>query len=217
MSNDLGEPGTPSAARVRAAGWRDPRLWIGIALVAVSVVVGVRVVGGADDTIEVWATTTMLAPGQRITRQDLETVRIRFRDDGDLDRYLPADEALPAEATALRTVGAGELLPGAAVGEPSEQLTEVALNLPANQVPGTVDTGATIDVWVTPEPGTTKLSGSRLVLDDVQVTQAPEPRDSFAPNSDRQLVIGVDEDQARRIGTVLAAAGADRLGITREG
>jgi hypothetical protein len=42
MSNDLGittHPATPSATRVRRAGWRDPRLWIGVLLVTASVVV----------------------------------------------------------------------------------------------------------------------------------------------------------------------------------
>ena len=45
----------PAALRGQRPAWRDPRLWIGIVLVAASVVVGARVLAAADDTVQVWA------------------------------------------------------------------------------------------------------------------------------------------------------------------
>jgi hypothetical protein len=48
------DTGTP-ALRVRRPGWRDPRLWIGVVLVAGSVVAGARLLAAADDTVQVWS------------------------------------------------------------------------------------------------------------------------------------------------------------------
>ncbi|WP_299052203.1 hypothetical protein [uncultured Nocardioides sp.] len=47
---DRAAPDVPVATRARTPGWRDPRLWIGVLIVAVSVVVGVRLVSSADDS-----------------------------------------------------------------------------------------------------------------------------------------------------------------------
>ena len=45
-------------------GWRDPRLWIGVAIVAVSVLVGALVLGTSDDTVAgVGGRPTRWAPG----------------------------------------------------------------------------------------------------------------------------------------------------------
>ena len=41
--------------------WRDPRLWIGVVLVAASVVAGARLLAAADDTVQVWAAVDALA------------------------------------------------------------------------------------------------------------------------------------------------------------
>ena len=49
--SSLGKPGTqaPAATRVARPGWRDPRLWIGLLIVAGSVVLGARLLAAVDD------------------------------------------------------------------------------------------------------------------------------------------------------------------------
>ena len=44
----------PAVRRLRSSRWRDPRLAVGVVLVAASVVVGARVLAAADDTVAVW-------------------------------------------------------------------------------------------------------------------------------------------------------------------
>ena len=53
----------PVATRAASAGWRDPRLWVGVVLVVGSVVVGARVLATADDHTSVWVAARDLAPG----------------------------------------------------------------------------------------------------------------------------------------------------------
>jgi len=216
VSTDLGKPDAPPAARAARPGWRDPRLWIGVALVAVSVLAGARLVGGADDTIEVWAATAELAPGQPVGEAELTARRVRFDDAADAARYLRVGETLPDDATAARAVGAGELVPVAALGGGSAGLQEVPVWAPYDAVPGNLEPGAVVDVWVTPRSGESE-QGARLVLDDVVVIAAPRRTDGLGPSGNRQVLVGVPPEDAEGLGLVLAAAKDDRVALVREG
>ena len=110
----------PAALRGHRPAWRDPRLWIGIVLVAASVVVGARVLAAADDTVQVWAAAGDLGAGQRVEADDLVAQRVRFADRDALAGYFTVDDELPADLELTRGVGKGELLPRAAVGTPDE-------------------------------------------------------------------------------------------------
>jgi len=207
----------PPAVRARGPGWRDPRLWLGIALVAASVLVGARLLGGADDTVEVWGVDADLAAGQPVTEADLVARRVRFDDDADGDRYLLVGDRLPDDATLSRAVGAGELLPAAALGAAEEGLTEIPVWAPAEVIPASTEPGSVVDVWVTPTPGAGGTKGSVLVLDDVVVIAVPRGEDSFGPGGNRQVLIGVTDGAAPEVGQALAAAKDNRIVITRQG
>ena len=73
-----------------------------------------------------------MGAGDTVTADDLVSQRVRFVDDADLDTYFAADDELPADLQLRRGVGAGELLPRAAVG-PAEEADTV-------QLPVAVDT-----------------------------------------------------------------------------
>ena len=99
---------------------------------------------------------------------------------------LSADDELPESVTLGRPVGAGELLPRAALRTAaSAALTEVPLTLGADAAPASVRVGSTVDVWVTPERGArdvadpSSAAGSparaQLVFDDVSVVGS-DPR-----------------------------------------
>src|SRR4051794_15748511 len=45
---------TPTATRLSARRWRDPRVVVGVGLVALSVLLGTTLLGAADDTVAVW-------------------------------------------------------------------------------------------------------------------------------------------------------------------
>ena len=51
------------ATRVRRPGWRDPRLAVGLVLVAAATVAGARLLATSDDTVAVWV-TTIAGPGR---------------------------------------------------------------------------------------------------------------------------------------------------------
>ena len=208
----------PPAVRARAPGWRDPGRWLGIAQVAAAGLVGARLLGGADDTVEVWSAGADLAAGQPVTEGDLVARRVRFDDDTGGERYLRVGDRLPDDATLSRTVGAGELLPAGALGAAEEGLTEVPIWAPAEVIPASIEPGSVVDVWVTPTPGTGNLAkGSVLVLDDVVVVAVPRGEDSYGPGGNRQVLVGVADGAAPEVGQALAAAKDNRIVITRQG
>src|SRR3954447_17653695 len=139
----------PPALRAHRPGWRDPRLWIGVVLVAASVVVGARVLAAADDTVQVWAAAGDLGAGQRVEADDLVAQRVRFADADALGGYFTVGDALPAHPELTRSVGRGELLPRAAVGTPDETgLVEVPIAVEPELVPPDVASGDVVDVYV---------------------------------------------------------------------
>ncbi|MCX6400947.1 MAG: hypothetical protein NTX33_13595 [Propionibacteriales bacterium] len=206
MSRDLGiSPGTSvplNATRVARPGWRDPRLWIGIALVTGSVVAGGRLFAAADDTVQVWALTQDRGSGSPVVEDDLTVQRVRFIDGAALGRYFPASEPVPADLVLTRAVGAGELLARTSVGAADQkEVLRVPLEVDPNRVPPDVETGSVVDVWVTDGAGLAKGATGQTAtlgpaLSEVTVVAAPEYDDTFAVTGARQLVVAVEDPAA---------------------
>jgi hypothetical protein len=214
---DGSPPGPPAASppalRPARSRWRDPRLVVGVALVAACALIGARLLGGADDTVGVWVARVPLHAGQPLSTGDLVRRQVRFDDQAAADRYLPADR-LPAGGTTLgRSVGAGELVPRAALGSTATgALTEVPLSVDTEAVPSTVRVGTVVDVWVTPDRAAADAQSpavgphrSSLVFDDVPVVAVPRTGTSLGPSATRQVIVGVGSDQQPRLPTSLAA------------
>jgi hypothetical protein len=217
--------GVPPALRGQRPAWRDPRLWVGIVLVAASVVVGARVLASADDTVQVWTAASDLGAGQRVEADDLVAQRVRFADAGALADYFTAEDQLPADLELTRSVAAGELLPRAAVGTPDQTgLVEVPVAVEPELVPPGVGPGDVVDVYVVapisadtqpdqghqPPPDGPALPGATVV-------DAPELASSFGTSGKRQLVLAVPEDAAPAFFALLARYDAPSLTVVRRG
>ncbi len=215
VTDPAARPPVPPAARAAQPGWRDPRLWVGVALVAVSVLVGVRLVGGAEDYTEVWAVTAPHAGGDTVTEADLAVRQVRFAQPEERDRYLLVEEALPAELTLTRDIGAGELLPRAALGAGGETgVLSVPLALPSLRVPPGLAPGDRVDVWVS-DPD--RRGAAEVVLGDVAVLALPRTRATLGARDERQLVLAVPGDAADDLGRALGAIADGDVTVVRRG
>lgn len=193
VSRDLGNsPGTPvppPALRAARRGWRDPRLWLGVLLIAGSVVLGARLLAAADDTVTVWGMAADRGSGTPVAADDLEVQRVRFTDGAALAHYFPADQPVPEDLVLTRAVGAGELLARSAVGAAGDvPELEVPLAVDPQRVPPDVGTGSVVDVWVT--------GSDRPALSGVTVVAAPSYDDGLALSGTRQVVVAVDDERA---------------------
>lgn len=189
--HDVPEPPV-AAVRARAPGWRDPRLWVGVVIVAVSVIAGARLMAVADDSVSVWAVADDMGAGDRVRADDLVVQRVRFADDAQLERYFAADDPLPADLLLTRGVGAGELLPRAAAGTADDAGTlELPIAVNTGQVPPSVAAGSVVDVYLTG-----RRTSGEPVLVEATVIDAPPLDEGLAVSGQRQLVLGVSEDDA---------------------
>ncbi|MGC5615268.1 hypothetical protein [Georgenia sp. Z1491] len=138
-----------TARRMRRPGWRDPRLGVGVLLVAVSVGIGAWAVDRAGGTTQVWAASEVVTPGERLADAGLEVVEVNVGDAG--DHYLVAEGEIPADLVATRLVGAGELVPMAATGESTdEDMRPVVVPVDA-ALPSGLGAGSTVDLWRAPQ------------------------------------------------------------------
>lgn len=203
------------ALRATRPGWRDPRLWVGVAIVACSVVLGARVVSQADDTVAVWALRSDKAPGEVVSHGDLVTVRLRFEDAADAERYFEVGDTLPPARHLVRPVGKGELLPRAGLGELDPGTSRVSVAVPSTHLPPDVTTGSRVDLWVSPEG--TGEGRARPAAQDVVVLEVPAPRGEIGGGGlERQVVLAVP-DRGTLLTDVLTASSTGRLMVVGRG
>jgi hypothetical protein len=135
----------PTAPRLRPPSWRDPRLLIGLLLLLTSVAVGARVVALADHTEPVYAARTTLPTGTAITTEVLDVVRLRLT--GTDAGYLDAGQPLRPGQILTRTVGAGEIIPSAAIA-PAGDIQFRPVSIPIEgEPPAGLTSGGLVDVW----------------------------------------------------------------------
>ena len=182
----------------------------------VSVVVGAKVLGSADDTTAMWALRTDKAVGDVISPADLVTTRVRFDNPSDADKYFTAADTLPNALHLLRGVGEGELLPRAGLGDADPELTHVSVSVPTSMLPPKVKTGSLVDLWVAPEGSTDRGSATRAVR-DVVVLEVPQlSADLAGAATERQVVLAVP-DRGDTLAEVLTASGSGRLMLVGRG
>ena len=208
----------PPARRAQPPGWRDPRLIAGVVIVAVCVLLGARVLAGADDTVAVWTLRHDVPAGTTIDPGDVTVTRVHFSGSGE-ESYLLATTSSAPSGTAAHDLAAGELLPRSALASDDQaQLVEVPLSVAPDDLPASVRQGAVVDVWVTPkvaDPGAERVR-ARLALDDVVVVAVPEGGDSLAPRTTQQVIVGVDEATATDLADSLGALADGRVVLTRQ-
>ena len=160
------DPSSPPAARLVRARWLDPRLVTGLLLVLGSVVVGIKVIAAADDTVPVLVAATDLAPGQPLTASMVETRQVGLG--AGLDLYHTGD--VGDGYVVVRPVGAGELLPRSSVAvADTDVLRYVTVAVPVTEVPAGLGPAAVVDVWRAPAEQAEDRIADRL-LADVSVT-----------------------------------------------
>lgn len=201
----------PTAARLRRPGWRDPRLLVGVALIAASVALGSWAVTTAQRTVPVYVARDVLVPGAALSSAALVVADVRLADR--VDGYLRADEPLPPDVVLLRTVGSGELVPAAAVGAAADldvRAVPVTLSGPA---PAGLVAGSRVDLWFTPEAGAAgggdeaEAAPPRQLADALTVAELSSPDGAFATGGARTAHVLVPVDDLPQVLGALAAGG----------
>ncbi|AEG45062.1 hypothetical protein [Isoptericola variabilis] len=168
----------PTAPRLRRPTWRDPRLVVGVVIVALSVTLGSWAVSSAGRTVPVYAAAGTLTPGEQVGPDRLRTVDVRLGPS--TDRYLRADEPLPDELVVQRVVDDGELVARTALG-PADAVDARSVAVPVGSgISDRLRKGAVVDLWFVPEaapgsdaaPGEPEALVTGVVVEQVDVADA---------------------------------------------
>ncbi len=171
---------------------------MGVLIVVASVVAGARLLAAADDSVAVWAVARDMGAGDKVTPDDLVVRRVRFADADGLGGYLAAGSTLPSDLQLSRGVGAGELLPRSAVETGGVAgLVQLPVAVDPERVPPSVGAGSVVDVFVLPGGGDRCPARCGPVLERATVVSASSLDEGFGASGQRQLVLGLTDDQAR--------------------
>jgi hypothetical protein len=199
-------------------------LFVGVAIVAASALLGAMLLRGEGTGAAVWAARTPLAEGQTVTGKDLVRRSVEFTEQSLADRYLSADQPLPEPVTLTRAVGEGELLPRAALVTGAEgRLVRVPLAVPRTGLPPATGEGSVVDVWVIPGPeavpaGDAVSPGTGTdavrVFTGVSVLHLSRAAGALGAGVDTRVVVGVDSGQQDSLPRALAAMSRGTVVLT---
>ncbi|WNB86382.1 hypothetical protein [Cellulomonas sp. ATA003] len=194
----------PVAARLRRPGWRDPKLLVGVLMIAGAVALGAWAVSAAEASTPVYVARGTLTPGEPIGAEQVSVAEVRLGA-AEADHYLPATDPLPAGVVAVRAVGEGELLPRAAVATATD-LDVRPVAVPVTDPPSTgVAEGALVDVWVTPEVTDDEPPTPRLLAERLTVAEVARPTGGFAVGAATVVHVLVPTDALPEVLGALAA------------
>lgn len=191
----------------RRPRWRDPRLGIGVLLVAISVAIGAWVFAQADQTIPVYRAHEAVPVGEHLNEASLELINVNLS--GAHDSYLAAEEfdsliANTEGSLFVRAVPAGELIPRSAIGSSGDlDLRPVSVTV-ANTAP--IQVGSVVDLWAMAEDLTGReVTEPELIATGLHVRAIAEDDSIFAAANDNVVQVLVPEEE---VGRVLAALGS---------
>lgn len=150
----------------------DPRLAVGLLLVAASVAGVVLIVAAADDSVPLYAARSSLVPGDRIGADDLAETSVRLP--GAPALYLQPGEIPPGGYVVTKPVAAGELVPASAVGSVDGlRLTSVVLAMDG-ALAASVQPGSTVDIWAAPGVENGKFGPPAVIVPGATVVRLVE-------------------------------------------
>lgn len=192
---------SPAAIRAtRESRIKDPKLVTGVALVALSMILGSWIVSSADQRTSVWALKAPLAAGSVLGTDDLVATPVNLETVGS---YIGAEE--PVDGMRLtRDIGGGELLPGAAVAQADQERRLVTIPVGMQHGAVTAARGDKVDVHVSQKDASGDIRASKVVLSSAVIAEISQEETG---NGEIPVVLDVHPDQ------VPALVGALRGGV----
>ncbi len=142
----------------------EPRVIAGIALMIAATIIGALFMQRATQRTTVWRLSHSLTAGTVISSSDVHLSEVSIDGGG----YAGAGTAVVGRAL-KHDIGAGELLPVAALTAHSPKLDEVSVPVAKLHAPPDLRRGQRVDVWWSSKTSSTNLVSTARVLHAVRV------------------------------------------------
>ena len=128
---------------------RHSRRYTAIGLILISLFAAMTIASESNRTVHVWAARHTLVPGEVLTPADIEVSKVLLPENS--QRYLDAVARIQSSFV-LRTVGAGELIPVAALSRTAQEanLRGVPIAINRNDLPADLVAGESINIYSLP-------------------------------------------------------------------
>lgn len=199
---------TAPGSRWRPAGWKEPRLIVGVILLLVSVLGVVGLVRAAQQSQAVFAAAVDLPVGTEVSTADLRVEEVRLGEAG--QAYVAAGTAIAPGTRVIAAVKEGELLPTRSLGaDDGTGRRPMTIQLDGT-VPAGVSAGSKVDVYATVQRSSASNEApvSRIVLSGVEVTQVQVPEQSVGTAGESLIHVLVDP---RDVAALVSARGSGDL------
>jgi len=147
----------------------DARLVVGLVLVVASIAAVVGIVGAADEGENVLVAPRLMTAGEVVTLDDLDVRRVALGIEG--HGYLLPSEFPDSGVVVARTIGAGELVPRAAVGDfRGPRATTLVVSL-STALGATVRPGDSLDLWSAPALDAGRFGAPTVIASGAQLVR----------------------------------------------
>ena len=197
----------PKPARKRV--WVDPRLAIGVVLIAASVIGVFSIVSVADASEQVLTARDSLAPGDRVYADDLVAAQVRMP--GATDLYLVASDVPDEGLIVTKSIASGELVPASAVGSAAAlRLASIVVSV-NSALPASVKPGATVDLWAARLEQTNDYGPPSVIVSGATVVRVIESEGLVSSGNVTTVELLVPRNRIARV--LEALANADAMSI----
>lgn len=162
----------------RGAFRLDPRLLIGVVLIAASTTGVWALVSGLDDSTEVYAARGTLTPGTRVDAADLTTESVRLGTT--IDQYLVPGDVPEGGLVVSRTIEAGELVPDSAVDDADRAGLATVVVPSRGALPSGLGAGTSVDVWAARQVERDRYEPPAVLVADAEIAGIQEPEGMVA-------------------------------------
>jgi hypothetical protein len=195
---------TPQRKRI----WFDPRLVIGVVLIAASVAGVLGIVSTADASVRVLAARDALSPGDRIDGDDLIETSVRL---ADVSLYLTEGDVPDEGLIITKAVAEGELVPVSAVGSRAgTRFASVVVSI-NGQLPGAVGAGSSVDLWSARKDESTSFGPPSVIVSGATVVRVIESEGLVTSGDITTLELLVPRVRVARV--LEAVANQDALSV----
>lgn len=175
----------PQTPRVQKPSVKDPRLIVGILLVAVSVLLGAWAVDGAKNLSVAYVARETIVAGQELTQEQLRPVDVNLGQYESAYLTVPLDAA--EELVARETIRAGELVSRAEISNKSVLEQRIVAVHSSTPLPNTLKVGSLLDLWVVSQADSEVDAEPSLVVSSLTVSELPDSEGSFSSSSGQSV------------------------------